>query len=355
MMAQPNRLLKILLAPLVSLLWLAASPVHAHYLDIVQFLLVQQQDPEQIELVVTLPANLDPNASLMLPQSCVLSRREAGRDGDSHVVTLGIHCEDADLQQGLIQTRWGRDGGIVQMQFLDGSTSSTMVTGGRAGIALGLPDWGAAAQQLPQGFLAKAWHYLELGTVHVLIGWDHLAFVFCLAMLASGMSLLWLITAFTAGHSLSLAMSYLGLVNIPITPVEAVIALSVVFMAREVFFTPDSRLYLLSADKLPAIARTAAHSQRWRMAVTAVFGLIHGLGFASVLGDLGVSAADTVIALAFFNIGVEVGQVMFVCAVLLTLRLLSKIGNVQLLMMRAATFSVGGMGVFWTLERVIGF
>ena len=89
------------------------------------------------------------------------------------------------------------------------------------------------------------------------------------------------------------------------------------------------------------------------MGITAGFGLIHGLGFASVLGGLGVSATDTVVALLFFNIGVEIGQLLFVFTVLVLLMLLRGIRMDQQ-MIRASAFAVGGLGLFWTVERVMG-
>lgn len=336
----------------IALFWLfaGAEPAYAHYLDIAQFTFYQSEDAGRFRMRVdNLPQNSVPIQQVGLPEGCeVLSRQQSG-PGYLPSVEFELAC--APGAQGLILTQWGRDGGRVVLEYLDGSSNSMMLTGSRAGISLSLPNWEEEIEA--RSLASTAWLYLVLGTEHVLIGWDHLAFVFCLAMLATGVSLVWLITAFTAGHSLSLALAHLGVVNIPITPVEAVIALSVVFMAREVFFTRDSRLCLLAKDdQLPA--DSISHSQRWRMAVTAMFGLIHGLGFASVLGDLGVSASDTVVALAFFNIGVELGQILFVCAVLLTLTLLRRVMNMELFMIRAATFSVGGLGVYWTLERVLG-
>lgn len=337
---------------LVACIWmLSGSPsASAHYLDIAQFTFYQNEDTGRFRLRVdNLPQNANPTQELGLPDDCELLSRQQSSPGYLPSVEFEVAC--APGAQGLIVTQWGRDGGRVVLQYPDGTSSSMMLLGSRAGITLSLPDWNE--EIVARSLASTAWLYLVLGAEHVLIGWDHLAFVFCLAMLATGVSLVWLITAFTAGHSLSLALSYLGIVNIPISPVEAVIALSVVFMAREVFFTRDSRLCLLATNKLIPQS-TGSHSQRWRMTVTALFGLIHGLGFASVLGDLGVSPSDTVVALAFFNIGVELGQILFVCAVLATLVLLRQLRNMELLMIRAATFSVGGLGVFWTLERVLG-
>lgn len=321
----------------------------AHYLDLAQFTMVQQNvedDGLWFRFDASLPVNLDPDLPVVWPDGCtVLERDERVDSGNAVTVSFDVTCDEA--ASGLIRTRWGRDGGMLELHLLDGSVASTMLSGGRFGAEFALPDWDAAASQEPQGLMAKAWRYLVLGTEHVLIGFDHLAFVLCLAMLARGSNLLWLISAFTLGHSISLALAYLGVVNVPIVPVEAIIALSVVFMAREALLAQQ-------ADNKPDPAqRSAVASQRWRLGITTGFGLIHGLGFASVLGGLGVSAADTVIALLFFNIGVEVGQLLFVFAVLVMLMLLRRVSLDQK-MIRASAFAAGGLGLFWTVERVMG-
>ncbi len=252
-----------------------------------------------------------------------------------HTLDWRISCE-AGVTEPAVQTRWGRDGAIVEVLAADGAAPSTsMLTGTRLGARLLLPDPALAPRQA--GAVETALRYLWLGTSHVLIGWDHLAFVFCLAMLARGGALLWLISAFTVGHSISLAASFLGLVRIPIAPVEAVIALSVVFMAREAC--------LLHAQP------ERSGQDHGRIGLTAAFGLIHGLGFASVLGELGVSAGETVLALAFFNIGVEVGQLLFVAVVLALVFLLGRM-QAPKRVLHAAICIAGGMGLFWTLQRI---
>jgi HupE / UreJ protein len=333
-----------------ALLLLMSFPVAvAHYLDLAQFTLVQQNVEDEglwFRFDANLPVNLDAELPVIWPEGCsVLERDERLESTNAVTVSFDVTCDETS--SGLIRTRWGRDGGMLELHLLDGSVASTMLSGGRVGAEFSLPDWTAAAAQEPDGFLLTAWRYLTLGTEHVLIGLDHLAFVLCLAMMARGTGLLWLISAFTLGHSISLALAYLGVVNVPIVPVEAIIALSVVFMAREA-------LLAHRADNNPqAVQRSAETSFRWRIGITTGFGLIHGLGFASVLGGLGVSAADTVVALLFFNVGVEIGQLMFVMTVLLLLLLMRKV-HLDQKMIRASAFAAGGLGLFWTIERVMG-
>lgn len=316
----------------------------AHYLDIAQFTFFQQAEPGHYRLLVdNLPQSLIPRQPVGLPEGCELLSRRESQPGFLPSVELSFRCDPGTA--GILETEWGRDGGMLEWRFLDGRSDTRMLTGGRTGTRLTLPDW-QAGQAESRSFLQTAWLYLVLGTEHVLIGLDHLAFVFCLAMLARGRGLLYLITAFTVGHSLSLALSYLGIVRVSITPVEAVIALSVVFMAREAILHQRARL---RGDTESG----GLHSTRGRVALTAGFGLIHGLGFASVLSDLGVSPGDTLTALAFFNIGVEVGQVLFVSAVLL-LVMASRQVRLDRPLVRLSLNVIGGMGLFWTLQRVIG-
>lgn len=333
-----------------ALFFVLSIPVAvAHYLDLAQFTLVQQNVEDEglwFRFDASLPVNLDPDLPVSWPDGCsVLERDERLETGNAVTVSFDVTCDETS--SGVIRTRWGRDGGMLELHLLDGSVASTMLSGGQFGAEFNLPDWDAAATQQPAGLAATAWRYLVLGTEHVLIGLDHLAFVLCLAMLARGISLLWLISAFTLGHSISLALAHLGVVNVPIMPVEAIIALSVVFMAREALLAHQSR------NNPGQQQRSATASLRWRMGITAGFGLIHGLGFASVLGGLGVSAGDTVVALLFFNIGVEVGQLLFVFTVLCLLMLLRK-ASLDQAMIRASAFAVGGLGLFWTVERVMG-
>lgn len=333
----------------VLFLLLSVPVAVAHYLELAQFTLVQQNVEDEglwFRFDASLPVNLDPDLPVAWPTGCtVLERAERVESGNAVTVSFDVTCDET--ANGLIRTRWGRDGGMLELHLLDGSVASTMLSGGRFGAEFALPDWDAAAAREPDGLLATAWRYLVLGAEHVLIGFDHLAFVLCLAMLARGINFLWLISAFTLGHSISLALAYLGVVNVPIVPVEATIALSVVFMAREALLSHQ-------AENNPELAqRSAVASLRWRLGITAGFGLIHGLGFASVLGGLGVSAADTVIALLFFNVGVEIGQLLFVFTVLALLMLLRKV-NLDQKMIRASAFAAGGLGLFWTVERVMG-
>ena len=140
--------------------------------------------------------------------------------------------------------------------------------------------------------------YTKLGIEHILIGIDHLLFVLGLLLLVNGFRLLiQTITAFTLAHSITLALSALDLVHIPQAPVEAVIALSIVFLAREYL------MVLRGQDSLTA---------RYPWIVAFSFGLLHGFGFAGVLQEIGLPQQDVPLALLTFNLGVEIGQLIFI-------------------------------------------
>jgi hydrogenase/urease accessory protein HupE len=193
----------------------------------------------------------------------------------------------------------------------------------------------------PSG-LAVAGLYLRLGVEHILTGVDHLLFVLGLLILTRGGGrLLATITAFTVAHSITLAAATLGWVHVPQPPVEAVIALSIAFVAAEI---------------VRGRAGHAGVAERWPWLVAFVFGLLHGLGFASGLAEIGLPEKRIPLALLFFNVGVELGQLAFVAVVLLALRATARVrhrlpGSSGLLV----PYFIGSVAMFLLLERVAGF
>lgn len=182
--------------------------------------------------------------------------------------------------------------------------------------------------------------YSRLGVEHILMGWDHLLFLLCLLLIAGTLKrTLITISGFTLAHSLTLVLTTLGLIRVPVAPVEAVIALSILFLAAEII-----------RDRRDTLA--------WRHPVTVstLFGLIHGFGFAAVLQDIGLPQTELGTALLFFNIGVEVGQVLFVGAVMALFALLRHWSGFPLLhAQKVMVYSVGSLAAFWTLQRIAGF
>lgn len=189
--------------------------------------------------------------------------------------------------------------------------------------------------------------YFSLGVDHIISGLDHLLFVFALLLLIKDIRPLVLaITAFTVAHSITLAAAALGWFTLPVKPVEAVIALSITFLAAEI------------------VARDAGHpslTQRAPWSVAFGFGLVHGLGFASALRYIGLPEGDVPLALVAFNLGVEAGQLLFVVAVLLAvgcLRLLlpqqfASLRRPGAIPMTAAAYAIGALAAYWTVDRVL--
>jgi len=223
--------------------------------------------------------------------------------GASHAVSSDSQARyeswQARIAGGLAGREVGLDGpagaasdALVRIAFLDGR-----VVHGRL-VPAGSPFIVPAAP----GRLDTAATYLRLGVEHILLGFDHLLFVLGLLLLSRSLgALVRTVTAFTAAHSVTLALAALGVLHVAQAPAEAVIALSIVFVAREIA-VGDGRFPTLAARR------------PW--VVAALFGLIHGLGFAGALAAIGLPAGEVPLALAAFNAGVELGQLAFVVAVL---------------------------------------
>ena len=194
---------------------------------------------------------------------------------------------------------------------------------------------------------AQPWHevartYILLGVEHILASADHLLFVLALIFLVGDpWTLVKTVTAFTIAHSVTLAGATLGLFSLPQAPVEATIALSIVFLAREMVLT--------GRDPQRLSAR-----RPWLVAFT--FGLLHGFGFAGALKEVGLPQIDVPIALLTFNIGVELGQLIFIAGVLLTQRLARALISAPAQNARfAAGYAIGVAATFWTAERIASF
>lgn len=267
--------------------------------------------------------------TLTLPQQCQQGASHQDLRGGELRVTIEIRC-DRPLRHGdLIGVLWAQDGAVFTSMLGDGASPAVLLQGTGGTVFLPAIPAGTGSRALS----SVAQDYVYLGIAHILGGADHLAFVLCLCLLTSGLRLLKLITAFTLGHSISLALAFLGVVHVPAPPVEATIALSIGFMAREV----------LLARRKPGTAVPRRH-----VAVVAGFGLLHGLGFASALGELGVAAGERITGLVFFNLGVEAGQLMFVAFVSVLLLLARSVRMLQPLRI-AALYAAGILGLFWTL------
>ncbi len=219
---------------------------------------------------------------------------------------------------------------LVQVEFADGSSWTQRLTPGNP----------AAAIPVRESALDVAVLYLKLGVEHILLGVDHLLFVLALLIIArEPRRLVWTITAFTLAHSVTLAAATLGLVHVPQQPVEAVIALSIAFVAVEIVRGRRGRAGI--AARAPWIVAFA-------------FGLLHGFGFAGALAEVGLPQGRIPLALLFFNVGVELGQLAFVAAVLLGVRALRRVPAPRWGSL-VPPYAIGSIAMFWVIQRVAAF
>lgn len=183
--------------------------------------------------------------------------------------------------------------------------------------------------------------YLSIGVEHILFGYDHLLFVLGLCLLVKPRQLIITITAFTLAHSITLSLSTLGGISLPGPPVEAIIALSIVLLAREALALQQGHESLISRKP-------------WLVAFG--FGLIHGFGFAGALSDIGLPPAQEFWALLLFNLGVEIGQVLFVCLVIAAAVAVWRVfANWKRPSKLITSYAIGTLGSLWFIERVVSF
>jgi hydrogenase/urease accessory protein HupE len=222
---------------------------------------------------------------------------------------------------------------LLRIEFINGTSRSVLLT--PSDNTFNVPAHASSLQ------IAET--YTWLGITHILLGADHLLFVFALLLIVTGKrQLLWTITAFTLAHSITLAGATLGLIYVPQQPVEAVIALSILFLAMEIVNGKRGH---------PGAAA------RWPWLVAFIFGLLHGFGFAGALAEVGLPQQAIPLALIFFNIGVEIGQLLFVFVVLLLGWALHRLKQ-QALLGKAETvavYAIGSLSSFWLFERISTF
>ncbi len=223
---------------------------------------------------------------------------------------------------------------LVRVQLRDGTQTTTLVRASQPWLEI-------AARSGP---FAVAGAYVLHGIQHILFGYDHLLFVLALLLIVRNVRVLvWTITAFTLAHSITLALATLGYVHVPGPPVEATIALSIVLLACEIVRIRRGQSSL---------------TQRWPWVIAFTFGLLHGFGFAGALAEIGLPKGDIPLALFAFNVGVELGQLAFITAVLGALALARRMPLPAVMTRHAyptTTFGIGALAAFWFIERVAAF
>ena len=266
-----------------------------------------------------------------------------------------LHCGPAGLQGTLAIAGVGKrySAALVKVFWLDGQTRVYTLTAGQPTVQL----FGSADDQRGIGEIARA--YTLLGVEHILSGFDHLLFVIALLFLVGFQRRLVLtITAFTAAHSITLALSALGWLSLRPPPVEASIALSIMLVAGE------------------ALRSRQTLARRWPALVAFLFGLVHGLGFAGALKEIGLPDKHLLVALLTFNVGVELGQLLTVAAAGLAYALVKRldrfgpfgqvgqvgrfgrfgqVGRYALATQArvASLYVIGSLAAYWSLARIV--
>jgi len=275
-----------------------------------------------LPVALTFPAavgNVTEPALRVLPDS-VVERRVIQADGAG---LAGRRVEFVGLQATITDV-------LVRVQLRDGRRSTTLVHPSQPWIEI------AAVR----GPLVVAGGYVLAGIHHILLGVDHLLFVLGLLLIVKDRwMLVKTISSFTLAHSITLAIATLGYGSVPAAPLNAAIALSILFLG-------------------PEIVRAWRGETSWTIRrpwlVAFAFGLLHGFGFASGLITLGLPRAEIPIALLSFNVGVEAGQLLFVVLILLLERAFRVLEvHWPRLIERLPGYAVGSLGAYWTIQRVV--
>ncbi len=314
----------------VVLLLLGAGSLDAHDIDVTGVARVFMDELPGNDYQLSIVDQQVPplfNVERILPARC------SGLPPGSY--SYRFHCEPALNAEDALTFPWALEGVVMIARWQTGNDVSGYFPGSGTTVEIPMSDLKADAGSL--GSLAA--RYLQLGIDHILGGIDHLLFLLGLLLLLRGFwRLVKTITAFTVAHSITLACAVLGIFPVPNAPIEVLIALSIAFLAREVILGQRGE-------------RTLVHESPWIVAF--LFGLIHGFGFAAALGELGLSDADIPLALLFFNVGVELGQLAFIAALsvlnYLAARLLAPfVYSIE----RGLAYGLGGIATFWFIERL---
>jgi hydrogenase/urease accessory protein HupE len=309
-----------------------AGPLHAHtslpgYLDI------KETTPGNFDFSWRVPIAEGPPPAIypIFPEGCKVSESLRTEQAPASIIRRGsLQCG----AQGLVSAPIEISGlnvtildVLLRVTFADGTTVSHMLKPLN-------PQWTVTRESGP----IDRWGYLGLGVAHILYGIDHLLFVLGLLLIVHGTSrLLKTITAFTVAHTITLALAVLKVIRISSTPVEAVIALSIVFLAVEL---------VQQQRKQPSLT-----SERpWIVAFA--FGLLHGFGFAGTLSRIGIPYSEIPAALLFFNLGVEAGQIAFVAVFLAFIHSLRTLEIRWPAWVRPVpAYAIGSVASFWLVQR----
>lgn len=321
----------------LAMLCCLASGVFAHDARPVA-VTITQTAPGIYQFSMRVPPSVeaDNQPTVVWPSNCVPYRQQ-----DSAVAGM-MHCQgELEGQQIFLQYPLYNPSlaSFYRLDRLEGGSSTAMLSPTD-------DKWTVPPPQTPSRVVKE---YTLLGIEHILGGYDHLLFVFGLLVIArTPRRILFTVTGFTLAHSITLSLSALGFVHIPVTPVEASIALSIVFLADEI-----------------GLRQRGSFTYRYPVVISFCFGLLHGLGFASALGEIGLARNEVVLSLLFFNAGVEVGQLVFIACLLSLVWLGGKVlrlaplawheGKLRARSDLLAAYVIGIPSAYWLIDRVAQF
>lgn len=290
----------------------------------------------QIYYKTSARSRLARQGELSIPEPCTtLAPLSARIESGNQIQTGSMLCETSLSGhsigiQGLSSTNTDA---LVRLQSLSHPLVTLRLTPREPHATVPLADTSALISNV-------AWTYTVIGIEHIVWGYDHLLFVLAMVLLLSGWQrIVWTVTAFTVAHSLTLVGTTLGWFALASRPVEAIIALSILFLAVEIF------------KKRPGELR---FSERAPWLVAFSFGLLHGFGFAGALAEIGLPANDVPLALFSFNLGVEIGQLAIVAVALIVLHVLRRWQPlVTERVVMVSTYGIGITASFWFIERLI--
>jgi len=326
-------MLRGLFALLLGLLAMAmparADELRPGYLELTQ----QSQSDWKMVWKAPLLGGLATRSRPALPAFCTLGKPEARMENANVVSVTQVHCSRPldGSQVGIAGMEQSFTDALLRIAPLGRPVQAERLTPENPMVTVkAVPDSWQVART-----------YLVLGVEHILAGYDHLLFVVALVLLLGhAWTVVRAATAFTIAHTITLAGTTLGLFGLPQAPVEALIALSIIFLAVEI------------VKQDPAAPRL---SERIPWIIAFGFGLIHGFGFAGALREIGLPEGDVPVALLTFNVGVEFGQLIIISAVLIAIALLRRF---KLPALRpatlAASYAIGITASFWFIQRLIG-
>jgi len=297
------------------------------------YLELTQQSAADWKLVWKAPilGGLATRAEPLLPEFCRLQFETPRLSGPAIVAIGKVTCSQPldGATVGLRGMEPGSTDALLRIAPLGRPVQTErLVPGASSVVVSAVPDRWQVART-----------YFVIGVEHIVAGFDHLLFVVALVLLLQkGWSVVAAATAFTLAHSITLAGTTLGLFGLPQAPVEATIALSIVFLAVEITKVRPEQPRL--SERLP-----------WLVAF--LFGLLHGFGFAGALREIGLPESDLPIALLMFNLGVEAGQMIIIAATAAVLAALTRFApRARRPVIVASTYAIGAIASFWFIERI---